>query len=965
MASLAFLALTKSALGAGITGAQAFVGGLFTGLIDQVAVLPRLFPGPDNTGPKFDDTHLQSATEGQPINRCYGGSSRMGGQVLWMSDLQKVDTLAVTSGKGGGFQVTTDQYKIDMAVAFCGNEVEGIDRIWFDGKPAWTDNPDVNVTSDVISSAIQATFFELTQSETVGLETQSLASLYSGGVATISGFSRLGTFTHTNPAGANALFFAGSFGTGSPSISLDANGSFGLTGTVAARDSFTIDHGGSIGVTRYWFFAQYTASAGSITGISLRYIDANGLPATGLKATVADNTQVTIEGGSNGDYQVLSSGFDPSTNYPQVRLKSPLGQTHAAGDDVTAAQTVPAFDPAKLESITIYTGTDYQDPDPTMEAALGPGNAPAYRGRTYVLLKGLVLTDFGNRPPNVSARCTQSASLIYDDAVESMLNEAGLPSAYHDTSALTDPAPGYYAQGPLATSQKLQPYGVAGEFVAREEEGVLTFYNREDVPEVDVDAADLGAAAEGGDHLYPASVSDMDDLDVPVAVEVSFLDPSKDYQAGSITERAMGVASGVTAHSRLPLALTTAKARDLALHALHNARTNRQRMTKNLPPSYLGRIIENTRLTLTAFDEDWKLLTQRVDIGDDWVIQLESLRQDPGIAAFAESGEAPLGVSVTGKSKVPPALRLEIMDAAALNDAHTDRLGFYYAASAYQSDKWGSAVLYASSDGGTTFKYVSAVQQKATMGEATTVLADGPIGYLDRVNTVTVELDAGELESVTLGECLKGANRMWISSGARGEIIGFTTATLVGTRTYTLSGLLRGLRDTRDYTGSHAAGDTVVLLGQGVQFYETNAASVNVQRIFKLVPNGGAVVDAPQTTERLQGYTMRPFAPAHVEGTRDGSNNLTVTAVKRSRRLVSIISEIGAPGADPIASMTYELDVMDGATVKRTITASTLSFSYSAANQTTDGFTPGDPITVRVYAVSETVGRGNYTEETV
>jgi hypothetical protein len=51
-------------------------------------------------------------------------------------------------------------------------------------------------------------------------------------------------------------------------------------------------------------------------------------------------------------------------------------------------------------SFTLYTGTETQLPDPTMEAELGVGNVPAYRGYTYVVFTDLALKQFGERVPN-------------------------------------------------------------------------------------------------------------------------------------------------------------------------------------------------------------------------------------------------------------------------------------------------------------------------------------------------------------------------------------------------------------------------------------------------------------------------------------------------------------------------------------------------------------------------------------
>ncbi len=48
---------------------------------------------------------------------------------------------------------------------------------------------------------------------------------------------------------------------------------------------------------------------------------------------------------------------------------------------------------------TFYPGNQTQMPDPTMEAILGVGNVPAYRGRSYIVFKDLALAPFQNQPP--------------------------------------------------------------------------------------------------------------------------------------------------------------------------------------------------------------------------------------------------------------------------------------------------------------------------------------------------------------------------------------------------------------------------------------------------------------------------------------------------------------------------------------------------------------------------------------
>lgn len=68
-----------------------------------------------------------------------------------------------------------------------------------------------------------------------------------------------------------------------------------------------------------------------------------------------------------------------------------------------------ATDPSRIASesievwkrMTVYNGSTSQLPDPTYEAAVGTGNAPAYRGRSLVFIEGLQL-DSGGQVPNLT-----------------------------------------------------------------------------------------------------------------------------------------------------------------------------------------------------------------------------------------------------------------------------------------------------------------------------------------------------------------------------------------------------------------------------------------------------------------------------------------------------------------------------------------------------------------------------------
>jgi hypothetical protein len=111
---------------------------------------------PTQEGPRLADLRAQISTYGNIIPRVYG-TMRMGGNVIWSTDIKEVKTEKTSSqtssggGKGGGGGKTTTsqttisyEYYVSLAIAICEGEIDEIIRVWADSKV---------LTEDVLSSA--------------------------------------------------------------------------------------------------------------------------------------------------------------------------------------------------------------------------------------------------------------------------------------------------------------------------------------------------------------------------------------------------------------------------------------------------------------------------------------------------------------------------------------------------------------------------------------------------------------------------------------------------------------------------------------------------------------------------------------------------------------------------------------------------------------------------------------------
>jgi hypothetical protein len=149
---------------------------------------------------------------------------------------------------------------------------------------------------------------------------------------------------------------------------------------------------------------------------------------------------------------------------------------------------------------------------------------------------------------------------------------------------------------------------------------------------------------------------------------------------------------------------------------------------------------------------------------------------------------------------------------------------------------------------------------------------------------------------------------------------------------YELSGLLRGRRGTEWAMGTHVTGERFVLLADdGVYRAPLPMTEINKTAYYKGIPDGGNWDDAPSNPFVFKANSLRCFAPVQVKGARDGSGNLTITWKRRTRWYGEWQDGTDVPLFE--ASEKYEIDILSGTTVKRTITATTPSIAYSAADQ--------------------------------
>jgi hypothetical protein len=667
--------------------------------------------------------------------------------------------------------------------------------------------------------------------------------------------------------------------------------------------------------------------------------------------------------GDNGTFMcvnswLVTSGADTGKSYLKLENPDTVG---GVGGTVDLTQTIPAIGQGKITDLDFYTGTGTQNPDSLIESYELAGNVSGYRHVAYVVINRLALKDYGNSIPQLSFVLKADAAAVdVSDAIGEIIERTGLDSDDYDTTDVTGTIRGYAIRGPMATTNILQPVIIAHDLLCQERDGQLIFFDRDQAESVTILEDDLASHEYGENPKRKVFINDVDTFKLPAEVNVKYIDPDSGYQGGSQKDRKLHTITDHVKQVDIPLVMDPEDARNLAARLLWSTWSHIQHATLQLPPSYM-KVLENDVITITADDQTYNVLVNKREFGNNGLIMIEGLVEKAGALAFNHDAEEAYEPSVN--LYVPPMTILHIIDFAPLRDEDTQTAGFYHCTcGADVNADFESAVLYESSDD-TNFEIMDTHSVEATIGVTNEALGGGVTGrFWDKVNTLEVELFDGELESSTEEDVLAGANRFIVG----GEVIAAVNCTLVSGSTYTLSTLLRGIRDTEYHIDNHESGERVIYLNDpGIEFKSVNSSVVGTTKYYKSVPSGGDIDDFDSVSHIHYGGTIRPFSPDHVEGSRDGSGNLTIIWERQTRAIVRMLGSNGIPNLE--GNTNYEVDVMNGSTVLRTISVTTESASYTYSQQETDWGVGTVPATVdiRVYQVSDVVGRGTVREATV
>lgn len=267
---------------------------------------------------------------------------------------------------------------------------------------------------------------------------------------------------------------------------------------------------------------------------------------------------------------------------------------------------------------------------------------------------------------------------------------------------------------------------------------------------------------------------------------------------------------------------------------------------------------------------------------------------------------------------------------------------------------WGGGILYRGETSATLSALLTQAPHDGVIGVCIDVLGNplDPFGTTDD-STVTIRRTAGDtalLVDKTEAEVLAGQNLAYVGAQGRWEVVGYKTVTDNGDGSFTLSGFARrGYRGTEVFAARHEVGDQFVMVDPAwLKAVDHPVADLGTSKYYKAIGISQDPATGTIAQRQIIGAAETPYACVNLTAEAGTPDGIDISWDYRSR-LASGLNPANF-GEDVLA---FEIDIYNGATYKRTLTATTNTVHYTHANVLSDfGSDPPAEVTFDVFMMS-------------
>lgn len=743
-------------------------------------------------------------------------------------------------------------------------------------------------------------------------------------------------------------------------------------GSVASQNVVYLIEGGTIWHAVDTSSARiYRNSLSSTDSLNPAPIEATSSPITGVMNGMAvRRNQLYVATGGGGNIQVydkdslafvktIATGFEGGG----MVIGSVEGKIVAVCRDGSGPYTYPVFtlgDDDEVIPIGFATSDDVE--------LAGGGSARGLNGNRGAV----VITDYSSTssPRVYTIRVAEvlrtgtayGRAQPLNETLAGLLRRAGYQDDEFDVQGLDAiDVYGYSTASVTSTRahlETLRPYGLYEANCSDK----LNIFPRATVPAGSIPWDDLGASESPGEPSDPFPLQVGNEVEVPAQIAVRYRNVAANWNTGTEFSDRLVSSQVSTQTIDMPFGLTPQDAKRIADVILKDAMAGLGRATLRIGGRKHARYEPGDILTTTA--PNGTSYRFRIVAKRDFIFMLEwDVALDDASAldstAITETGY----ISTDEPVNVPDTL-WEVLPIRPLRDADASVPGPYVAMTpdkVSDDDEWPGGV-FVRARLPEAYEQVFISGDQCVMGTCLTTLGDfsGGSGQVQRTGKLRVRV-LGELSSAAYYDFF--TDRTINAAVVGNEPIRFMTAEFIENdgvyKVYDLYNFLRGQLGMEDQIAGHVSSERFVLLNNAIRRMVNETTDIDAEQQVKAATLNFRLDDVTEESFTDDGIALRPLAPVRLLAVVD-AGDIDFSWIRRSR----LIARWAAGGViAPLGETTeaYRVKVYDNPASDpvRTVDVAAQAWTYTAADQATDGFTSGDPITLTVQQLSDLVGEGD------
>jgi hypothetical protein len=549
------------------------------------------------------------------------------------------------------------------------------------------------------------------------------------------------------------------------------------------------------------------------------------------------------------------------------------------------------------------------------------------------------------------------------EVVEDLCQRAGLTPTQYDASDLDSLGKKVHGlvSGQLTSVRVLLEQLGTAYFFDCHLSDKLYFRHRGQAAAATIPYTEMSASDGQNDSHDPMPLTQVDELEIPSKFALTYTCSERDYQTDTQYSDRLVRTQDNTKAVQLPLSFTASEAKAIADTLLLNQVLAALQVTISLPRKYYAyepddvlRLVDRDGLNY-----DMRMVSRKET---DGVLTFKGVKEDASVLVQAGAVSAIVDGTQTTVLAPDTTLLRVLNSLPSVLDVYADQIGEYVAVGSDVTD-WNGCTLF--EDNSVSPKQLARFTQRTVMGQSQTTLENWTKGdVMDQINTVDIVLTAADsLSSVTRADLLKDPTLNL--AVLRYEVLQFQTAELIAPQTYRLSNLLRYRNNSEfaiGYPAIYYSLFTLLQTNGGVQFIPETLASLGLTKTWVAVSANQKYSDGTFVDADTYSFHLRCLAPVHLhKDVSETDGAITIQWLRCTRletRFVGPLIPVAPLGE---ASESYVIEIFTDAgyaTIKRTLTASTNSAPYTAAQQITDFGALQQFLYVKIYQVSATVGKG-------